>query len=174
MEKIVAEKEKFEKDRSDRVRKATSYLTEKYNLDGQLEWYDRKAVINKAWHMRLGIIIIICGAVTTIIQLWAPSPEGVHWSTGLTALLGALVIVAKGIDSLWEFDKNWSNYRQAAENLKRERRLYINAVGPYENCKDEDSLFNLFVKRIEEVLAAEEKLFWKNNDKKQTDIEKEK
>ena len=45
----------------------------------------------------------------------------------------------------------------------------INAVGPYENVKDEKSLFNLFVKRIEEILADEGKLFWKNNDKKTTD-----
>ncbi len=146
-----------------RVEKANTYLKEAYNLDGQLEWYDLKATTNKNWHMRLGIIIIISGAMTSFVQLWAPSPEGVHWSTWLTAVLGAIVIVAKGVDSIWKFDENWTNYRQAAEGLKQERRLYINATGPYAACADENSRFHLFIKTVEEIIAAEGQFFWKHN-----------
>lgn len=146
-----------------RVKRANSYLEEVYNLGGQLEWYDKKASTNKNWHMRLGIIIVISGALTSIVQLWAPSPEGVHWSTWLTAFLGGIVIVAKGVDSIWKFDENWSNFRQAAEGIKRERRLYINATGPYASCEDETARFHLFIKAIEEIIAAEGQFFWKYN-----------
>lgn len=146
----------------ERVQKANAYLEEEHNLDGQLNWYDRKAVFNKSWHMRLGLIIIIAGAATSIIQLWSPSPEGVHWSAWLSAVFGAIVIVAKGVDSLWKFDENWSNYRQAAEQLKRERRLYVNSISPYDSCSDENIAFRLFVGRVEEIIATEENVFWED------------
>ena len=145
-----------------RVQKANLYLDKAYNLDGQLNWYDKKAAFNKTWHMRLGLIIIIAGAATSVIQIWSPSPAGIHWSTWLSALCGAIVIIAKGVDSLWKFDENWSNYRQAAEQLKRERRFYINAIGPYTACPDDTAAFQLFVERIEEIIAAEGNIFWRD------------
>ena len=113
--------------------------------------------------MRLGLIIIVAGAATSVVQLWSPSQEGVHWSSWLSAVLGAVVIVAKGIDTLWKFDENWSNYRQAAEMMKRERRLYVNSMGPYQSCVDEESAFQLLVERIEQIIAAEENIFWKDS-----------
>lgn len=146
-----------------RVEKASAYFDEAYNLGGQLDWYDRKATMHKTWHMRLGMIIIASGAMTSVVQLWAPSPEGVHWSAWLTALLGAIVIIAKGIDSIWKFDENWTNYRQAAESLKRERRLYVNASGPYASSSEEEARFELFIQRVEEIMAAEGQSFWKQN-----------
>ena len=145
-----------------RVERANLYLDEKYNLNGQLNWYDKKAVFNKTWHMRLGLIIIIAGAATSIIQLWSPTPNDVHWSTWLSALCGAVVIIAKGVDSLWKFDENWSNYRQAAEQLKRERRFYVNSVGPYAACPEETAAFQVFVERIEDIIAAEGNIFWRD------------
>lgn len=150
------------KNEIDRIQKANLYLDEEYNLNGQLDWYDNKAVFNKTWHMRLGLIIIIAGAAISVVQLWSPSPEGVHWSTWLSAVLGVVVIVAKGVDSLWKFDENWSTYRQAAEQLKRERRLYVNSIGPYDSCSDERIAFRLFTKRTEEIIATEENIFWKD------------
>ncbi len=146
---------------TERLNKAKFYLDEEYNLNDQLNWYDRKAVHNKSWHMRLGLIIITAGAAVSIVQLWSPQPpDGVHWSALLSAALGAIVIVAKGIDSLWKFDENWTNYRQAAEQMKRERRLYVNSIGPYGKCSEEDIAFQLFVKRIEQIIATEENTFW--------------
>jgi hypothetical protein len=130
-----------------------------------LEWYDLKATTNKTWHMRLGITIIICGALTSVVQLWVPSTQGVHWTTWLTAILGAIVIVTKGVDTIWKFDENWTNYRQAAEGLKREQRLYINAAGPYVSCQDEDARFNLFINTVEDIIVSEGHFFWKNNTK---------
>jgi len=150
----------------DRVQKANLYLEEDYNLNGQLDWYDKKAVFNKTWHIRLGLIIIIAGAAISIVQLWSPSPEGVHWSTWISAVLGAVVIITKGIDSLWKFDENWSTYRQAAEQLKRERRLYVNSIGPYDLGPNEGIAFRKFVNRTEGIIATEENIFWK--DKKPT------
>jgi len=147
---------------AERTDKANMYLNDAHNLAGQLNWYDNKAVFNKTWHMRLGLIIIAAGAATSIVQLWSPSPDGVHWSTWLSAVLGGVVIIAKGIDSLWKFDDNWANYRQAAEQMKRERRLFINSVGPYRSCSNEQNAFQLFAKRIEQIIATEENIFWKD------------
>ena len=158
----MTEKNDDQKQIMERVEKANAYINKDYNLGGQLDWYDKKAVSNKAWHMRLSLIIIVAGTATTVVQLWSPTPEGVHWTAWTSALLGAIVIAAKGIDSLWKFDENWSTYRQAAEQLKRERRLYVNSIGPYQSCPDENSAFQIFAKRIEQIIATEENIFWKD------------
>jgi hypothetical protein len=64
------------------------------------------------------------------------------------------------VDRLWGFDENWSNYRQAAEAMKRETRFYVNQAGPYASVPAEDAAYRLFVERVEAVIAAEQNTFW--------------
>ena len=159
---------------AERIRRAEDYLNAEHNLYGQQQWYDRKATTNKNWNMRLGLIIIAAGAATSVVQLWAPASDDgpVHWSTWLTAGLGALIILAKGIDRLWNFDSNWATYRQAAEGMKRERRLFINSAGPYTGLVDEEASYRLFIERTEEVIAAEEHTFGQGNWQKDKESSK--
>ena len=145
-----------------RVAIAKQYFEEKYNLDGQERWYSKKASLNKAWHQWLGFIIIAAGAGTSFFQIWAPSTPGtsVHWVTILTAALGAIVVLAKGIERIWNFDETWAAYRQASEALKREQRLFINGAGPYVDTPEDEAAYVLFVNHVERIIAEEQKSFW--------------
>ena len=149
-----------------RIARARTYLDE--HLEGQQGWYDRKATRNKLWHMRLGLVIIAAGAATAVVQIWSPSPPDspVHWIAVLTALLGMSVVIAKGVDRLWGFDENWSNYRQASEAMKREMRMYVNRAGPYVSVSDGDEAYRLFVERVEAIIAAEQHAFWEQTPQK--------
>ena len=160
----------------DRALRAKNYLQAEYNLYNQQGWYDRKASSNRKWATRLGFLMILAGAATSIIQLWAPGPPPpaapppdwvapLHWTTISTALLGAMVIVIKGIERLWKFDDNWLAYRQAAEGIKREQRLYINGAGDY--VEDEETSYRSFVENIEQIIAAEQNMYWQSSNKKQ-------
>jgi hypothetical protein len=144
----------------ERQKKAGIYLNQ--HLEDQLGWYDIKASKFKKWHKHLGFIIIAAGALSTLVPLWKPDPA-LHWTTVLTALLGVVVVLAKGIERIWAFDENWLNYRQAAEVMKREQRLYINGAGVYAECSNESEAYRLFVERVEDVIAAEQHSFWQNN-----------
>lgn len=84
-------------------------------------------------------------------------------TAAITAVLGTIVILAKGIERIWNFDDNWGTYRQAAEGLKRERRLYVVAAGPYSGIHDEDKAFRLFIERVEEVIAIEQRSYWQRS-----------
>lgn len=93
-----------------RATMATQYFEEEYNLNGQEQWYSNKASRNKAWHQWLGFIVITAGAATSLVQFWAPSPPDVpaHWVTTITAVLGAIVVLAKGTERIWNFDDTWA------------------------------------------------------------------
>ena len=145
-----------------RAQMAKSYLEADYNLDRQEKWYSDKATANKSWHHWLGLIVLAGGAGTSFVQVWAPSATGTdtHWVTVVTAFLGALVVLAKGIERIWDFDGSWSLYRKASENIKRERRLFINGAALYSKLTDDDQAYSLFVERVEEIIAAEQKTFW--------------
>ena len=114
----------------------------------------------------LRLLILVAGAATSILQLWAPgapapapdAPPVLHWTTIATALLGALVIISKGIERIWKFDDNWLSYRQAAEGIKREQRLYINGASDYSDC--EETSYRTFVENVETIISAEQNNYW--------------
>ncbi|MEN8178946.1 MAG: DUF4231 domain-containing protein [Pseudomonadota bacterium] len=146
-----------------RISLADTYLNE--HLEGQEGWYNSKATNYKMWSKWLGLLIIAAGAGTTLVQIWATGaePTSVGWTAIVTALLGVLVILAKGIERLWTFDENWLNYRQASEAIKREKRYYINAAGPYRDENNESAAYRLFVERVEDIIMAEQHTFWQNS-----------
>lgn len=147
----------------ERVRRAENHFEADHNLAGQRGWYDAKASRNKRWHTRLGFTVIVAGALTTVVQVFVPSSE-LHWTTWVTALLGTLVVLAKGVERVWAFDETWQAYRTAAECMKSERRYYVNAAGPYSRIDDEELAFRIFVERVEAVIASEQRRFWKAHE----------
>lgn len=145
-----------------RAQMAKEYFEADHNLEQQERWYSTKASRYKAWHHWLGLAVLAGGAGTSLVQVWAPSP--VHWVTIVTAALGVVVVLAKGIERIWDFDGSWVTYRKASETMKRERRLFVNGAGPYVEIPEDEQAYILFVNRIEEIIAVEQKTFWGARD----------
>ena len=145
-----------------RAQMAKEYFEADHNLRNQQRWYSNKAGSHKSWHHWLGLVVLTAGAGTSVIQLWAPAPPNmpVHWVTIATAMLGAIVVLARGIERIWDFDGTWAAYRKASELMKRERRLFVNGAGPYVETPGDEEAYILFVNRIEEIIAAEQETFW--------------
>ncbi len=141
----------------DRVRRADIYF--ETHLRGQRKWYSEKAGTYKSWYRRLADIVLVCGALTSALQLLTITDLKplLPW---ITAVLGMIVTVAKGLDQIVKPGETWLGYRKASEGMKREYRLYINSAGPYGEELKETQAYALFVEQIERIISEEQQVFW--------------
>lgn len=130
-------------------------------LEHQYEWYSSKANTQKKWHLLFAISVIILGALVTLLQVF----EAAEWIKYVTAFLGAAISVLRALDSLLRPAETWQAYRKASENMKRERRLYVNNADTYKETTDEQSAYQLFVERVELVIAEEQQIYWQFHTK---------
>ena len=142
---------------------ADDYL--KQDLSGQRDWYDRRAAQHKKYANRLGLTVIACGALTTFMA----ALKSIGWPTLDTlsdvcvALLGVSVALVQGTLRIWRFDETWIEYRLASERILRERRLFINAVGPYAAIENEGASLRHFIEAVEQIIAEEQKIYFKQD-----------
>jgi hypothetical protein len=113
---------------------------------------------------RLSLMVIVCGALTSFTQIFSQAPLSPLLIPILTGLLGMLVVIGQGAEQLGKYRESWLNYRKASEQMKRERRLYINAVAPYQLDQGEEAAYQVFVIRIEKIIAEEQQIFWQNQE----------
>ena len=125
------------------------YLTRR--LDAQKTWHSKKAKWNKLWYLALEITTMTAGACIPIINV-IPADDGAVWQRVASAGLAAVVVFAAGISKLFKFQETWLRYRAIAENLDRERELFIAGLGDYGNADAQKRLAAL-VDRVELLLA---------------------
>jgi hypothetical protein len=117
-------------------------------IEDQLKWYSAKASWNQKLYKRLRLLeIALASAIPLIVVL----PIVDVWSKALVAAAGATIAVLSGAISLWKFQENWVEYRATAENLKREKFLFVTRALPYAA----DDRFPLLVGRVETLLGTE-------------------
>lgn len=123
----------------------------------QRNWYSENATWNKKLFQTLGILIIILGAMVGVIPLFADAPSKVDI---LVAIIGALIVILKGVERIWLPEEKWTNYRKASEALLRENEKYVEGIVPYNSSDDEDGTFKLYVERCILIKAEEQNNFW--------------
>jgi len=150
---------------TERLQRADEYF--RVHLNGQREWYSKKASNYKKWGQVLSVVVMACGVLIPVVQLLPELlPENTHtaWVTVLTACLGLIVTLAKGIDRVGKFEESWVSYRKASESMKREYRLYINCAGAYTATEHEEQAYRRFVEQIEQIIAEEQQIFWQSRE----------
>ena len=142
-----------------RKTKADHYFN--VHLRKQREWYSTNASRAKRWNNSLAIIVLAAGALISVIQILHD-----HSCTPLvTAILGAIVVLAKGLERIGKYNENWMGYRKASESMNREYRLYINNAGDYQDTTGEKGAYRRFVEQVERILAEEQNQFWQSRSK---------
>ena len=116
-------------------------------LDCLIGWYEKQARIGSVWHKFLRIVSITAAAVITALA--AASIDSRY-----VAALGGVIVVAQGIDELYQFQNSWVKDAQTKEELKREKALYIAKAGPYAPDKTTDP-DRLLAVQIESVAGKE-------------------
>ena len=138
---------------------ADNYLQQ--DLSGQREWYDSRATKHKKYANNLSLFVIAFGALTTFVS--ALKPSGFDIYDAIIAALGVSVALVQGTLRIWRYDETWIEYRIASERMTRERRLFINAVGPYAAIRDEGASLRHFIETVEQIIAEEQKLYFKQD-----------
>lgn len=114
-------------------------------LEDQLSWYDTKSMENQKWYKRLKVAEIIAAAII-------PFVSGFNGFGILTGILGVLIVIFIGIQSLNQYHDNWISYRSTAEQLKHEKYLWLSKAGHYKDAKDPEVVL---AERVEFLISKE-------------------
>lgn len=116
-------------------------------LDDQIDWYDRKSLVNQRWFRRIKLVEIVAAALIPL--LGAFNLPSVRWATGG---LGVLITVLEGMLHLNQYQQNWVAYRSTCEALKHEKYTYLGKASPYANAGDPHVLLT---ERVESLVSQE-------------------
>ena len=122
------------------------YLKGRYSR--LVAFYDRRAQENKRWHRICSVfIIVVSGILAPLISTGLLSKHPM-----IGGFLSASVVVATAVNSHFQFNENWLNYRRTWDALMREPFLRDAQVGDYANAADRNALF---VERVESIISEE-------------------
>lgn len=141
--------------KDNRISKANEY---EKNHGNQQKWYSERAKINKRFFQWLGILVVIIGATIGIIPIFG-DPSMASVTEKVTAVMGGMIVILKGIERIWLPAEKWLNYRKASEALKREKELYVEGIAIY-NMDDEQTAYKLYVNRCIQIKSEEQNNFW--------------
>lgn len=145
---------------AERAARADRYFS--VDLNGQNDWYSRRASQLKSRSHAFGLAVISAGSATAFFSVLGNHPS----VPVLIAFLGAAIAVLEGWRRISRYDEVWTSYRMASERMKRERRLYVNGADKYRHSLDEEDAFLDFVEAVEGIVAEEQQVYWANQGKR--------
>jgi len=125
---------------------ADQYIHER--VDDQLTWLGRASQRNKSHYMNGRILEILLG---TFITISAPLLGTVDYGPQIIAIAGGGVAITGAISALTKNQENWLRYRSLAENIKREKFLFITGTPPYDGMDSYPQL----VQTVENLMLDE-------------------
>src|SRR5664279_1602304 len=100
---------------------------------GQFKSYDRSASRSRlAYQWSKVLAIAIAAAVTVCAAIGA-----VAW---VTATLAALVVVLEGLQQMFQWQRNWIEYRRTAESMRQRGLAFAARTGAYTGPDRRDRL----------------------------------
>jgi len=121
-------------------------------LEDQINWYDRKSMVNQRWYKRIKITEIIAAALIPFLGTFHAASAHANYVLYVTGALGVLVTVLEGLLHLNQYQQNWTAYRSTCEALKHEKYTYLGKASPYANVADPHALL---AERIESLVSQE-------------------
>ncbi|MGV9678439.1 DUF4231 domain-containing protein [Nocardia sp. NPDC003482] len=117
-------------------------------LEEQRRWYSARSRVAQRTYKQVKVAQIVVGAIVPVLA-------GVGAAGWLTASVAAVVVVAEGMQQLFQWQATWLSYRAVAESLRREGFLYLAEAGAY-GAADRHKVL---AERVE-AITAEENTGW--------------
>ncbi len=114
-------------------------------LDPQIAWYGAHSRFGRLWYHGLKIVTIVSAGAIPVLAAASIPPI-------VSAVLGAVILGIEGLQQLFKYHETWISYRSTAEDLKREKSLFLAGAGPYRLSRDAAALL---VERVESRIATE-------------------
>jgi hypothetical protein len=126
------------------------YLTKR--LDDQRQWLEGKSAWNQTWYKRLRVVeVVLAAAIPFFSSLMGKFPESPNVIPILVSAMAFLIAAASALLALYRFQENWLRYRGTAEQLAREKFLFMTKTQPY----DGSDAFQVLVAKVENILGEE-------------------
>jgi Protein of unknown function (DUF4231) len=132
---------------------STTMTQEEYlknRIDTQIKWYEDKSAINKNWYYRCHVLMLVCSALIPLLIGFSNAPY--EYFKYIAGSLGVVVAIMQGILGLKKYQENWITYRSTSEMLQREKLLFLNGIGDFE---DRNYAFKVFVLKAEQIMSSE-------------------
>jgi hypothetical protein len=139
----------------------------KTRVPDQINWYDKKSILNKRSFLTLKISEIILALLIPFLSGYIDTGNILKLAVGV---LGACVAMVAGLVTLKKYQENWIEYRTVAESLKLEKYLFLANAGPY---KDISNPYSVFVERFESLISNSTKKWMNYVSNKESELKRE-
>ena len=136
-------------------------------VNGQIEWYEKKARSCQRKYTISQTIEIILAASIPLLSSYSDDSEMIGF---IVSVFVAAITIIKSLSRLYKWPENWIGYRTACDLLRYQKVLFETHSAPY-NTKPE-SIENLFVRNIEQIISSELNQ-WKSLNLDQADKDSE-
>ena len=145
----------FTEERGDKILNVDQYIEER--LENQISWYSKKSQHAQKMYKIFQITEIIIAAFIPLLSGYTTDCVILAVIVGIC---GAIIAVIESVSKLFKWHENWIEYRTTCELLKYHKYLHLTQSSPYN--KTEESIDNLFIKNIEDIISSENNQ-WKIN-----------
>ena len=123
-------------------------------LNGQVDWYDRKARANQRAYKVSKIAIIVLAILIPVFAEYGMI-EGMYDTRAfLVGAASGAIVLLEGLQVLSKWQENWILYRATCEGLRNEQHLFAEMAGPYANLRPEAAQ-RLLAERASSLVMAE-------------------
>ena len=121
-------------------------------LDDQQTWYAGKSAWNQTWYKRLRMVeVVLAAGIPFVSSLIGKFPDSPNVVPIIVSMIAFLIAATSALLALYRFQDNWLQYRSTAEQLKREKFLFLTKNHPY----DGEDAFHVLVDNVERILGVE-------------------
>jgi hypothetical protein len=105
-------------------------------LNEEIDFYATSQLKCRRNHRLLATIEVICAAlIPVILTVTDPISKDQAFPRTTAALLGAAVLMVKGIRGVYQFQETWLRHKRTWVALDNERTLYLANASHYESAK---------------------------------------
>lgn len=127
-------------------------------VDEQITWYDKKSLSCQNKYKIAQTIEIVLASLIPLLSAYSKDCTFIALVVGA---LGAAIAIIESITKLYKWHENWIEYRTTCELLRYQKYLFETKSSPYNN--DIESIENIFVRNIENIIFSENNK-WKINN----------
>lgn len=131
-----------------------TYIEER--VDSQIKWYSNKSKQCQKMYKFFQVTEIILASMIPLLSAYSNQCQIIALIVGI---FGSAIAIIQSVAKLNKYHENWIQYRTTCELLKYQKYLFLTSSYPYN--KTDETVDNIFVKNIENIISSENNQ-WKN------------
>ena len=116
------------------------------------EYIEQRLDDQQTWYKRLRMVeVVLAAGIPFVSSLIGKFPDSPNVVPIIVSMIAFLIAATSALLALYRFQDNWLQYRSTAEQLKREKFLFLTKNQPYGG----EDAFHVLVDNVERILGVE-------------------